>query len=145
MMVTGMPFYPIFLDLAEKRVVVVGGGPVAVRKTRGLIEAGARVTVVAPELSAKLPVTWKARRYRSGDLHGATLAFTATDDRRVNARVATDAKALGVPVNVADSPAEGDFLVPARVRKNGFHIAISTDGANPRASAALRRRLENAL
>jgi siroheme synthase-like protein len=101
--------------------------------------------VVAPDLSAELPVTWKARRYRAGDLNGAALAFTATSDRRVNARVATDAKALGVPVNVADVPSEGDFIVPARVRKNGFHIAISTDGANPRASAALRRQLENSL
>lgn len=145
MMVASMAFYPIFLNVSGKRAVVVGGGPVAVRKARGLIEAGAKVVVIAPDLSTELPVEWRKRRYRAGDLKGAALAFAATNDRAVNARVRNEANALGIPVNVADAPEECDFLVPARVRKNGFHIAISTDGENPTAAVNLRRKLEELL
>ena len=101
--------------------------------------------LIAPEPSADIPVEWRKRRYRFGDLQGATLAFTATNDRAVNARVREHANALGIPVNVADAPDECDFLVPARLRKNGFHIAISTDGRNPSAAADLRRQLEESL
>ncbi len=98
MMVASMKFYPIFLNVSGKRAVVVGGGPVAVRKAKGLIEAGAQVIVIAPDLSANLPVGWRKRRYRAGDLKGATLAFAATNDRAVNARVRSEANVLGIPV-----------------------------------------------
>jgi len=145
MMVASMAFYPIFLNVSGKRAVVVGGGPVAVRKAKGLLEAGARVVVIAPDLAAELPVEWRKRRYRTGDLKGAALAFAATNDRAVNARVRSEANSLGIPVNVADAPEECDFLVPARIRKNGFHVAISTDGRDPAAAAKLRRKLENSL
>jgi len=142
------PYYPIFLDLREKPVLVVGAGAVALRKTRGLLEAGARVTVVAPRWRPEfesLPVRLAPRRFRSSDLRGACLVFTATDDRRVNRRVALEAKRRGIPVNVADAPAECDFLVPARVRSGEFQVAISTGGRNPRLAAELRRKLEAVL
>ncbi len=126
-------------------MLVVGGGPVAVRKARGLLEAGAIVTIVSPELSAPLPVHWKQRRVRVSDVAGMTLVFVATNDRRVNARITRAAQANRIPVNVADAPGEGDFIVPARIRRPGFHLAISTDGENPRAAAALRRQLEEIL
>lgn len=143
MMVASMPFYPVFLNLEGRRVAIVGGGPVAVRKARGVLEAGAQVTLISPELSTKLRVEWKRRRYRQGDLEGAALVFAATDDRAVNAKVGRDATALGIPVNVADAPGECAFIVPARIRKNGFHLAISTDGRDPRRTAALRKKLES--
>lgn len=144
-MVTSMTFYPVFFDLRGKPVVVIGGGKVAVRKARGLIEAGADVTVISPELMEEIAVSWKRRRYRRGDLRGAVLAFTATDDRSVNAKVATEAKQLGIPINVADSKDECDFIVPARLRRGNVQIAVSTGGGSPKLAKQLRRQLESVL
>lgn len=140
-----MFYYPIFLDLRGKRVLVAGGGPVGVRKAQGLLDAGAAVTIVSPELSRPLPVHWRKRRFRASDLDGHALAFAATNDRRVNARIAILAKQRGIPVNVADSPDECDFIVPARLNRGGFQLAISTGGKDPRAARALRRKLEEIL
>ncbi|MCX6619922.1 MAG: bifunctional precorrin-2 dehydrogenase/sirohydrochlorin ferrochelatase [Acidobacteria bacterium] len=143
-----MPYYPLFLDLQGRPVLVVGAGKVALRKTRGLVECGAKVTVVAPAAEpefAGLPVKWKRRRFRRPDVPGAVLVFAATNDRRVNHSVAREAERLGIPVNVADSKPECRFLVPARIRREGFSIAISTEGASPRQAAALRRKLETLL
>lgn len=140
-----MVFYPVFFDLRGREVVVVGGGKVAVRKARGLIEAGAKVTVVAPDLAEEIDVIWKKRRYRRGDLKNAALAFAATNDRAVNARIATEAKSLGIPVNVADAPDECDFIVPSRVRRGNLQIAVSTGGESPRMAKELRKQLESVL
>ncbi len=115
------------------------------RKARGALEAGATVTLVAPDLMEPLPVHWKKRRFRSTDLSGKVLVFAATNDRRVNARIAAGAKARQIPVNVADAPDECDFIVPARLAKGDFQIAISTGGVNPRAAARLRQKLERTL
>lgn len=143
-----MKFYPIFLDLKDRPVLVVGAGKVALRKTRGLVEAGARVTVVAPEWEPEfeeLPVRRVARRFRASDLTGAMLVFAATDDRLTNHRVGVAAKGRGVFANIADSAPECDFVVPARVQRGGVQIAVSTGGENPRLSAELRRKLEEVL
>ncbi|MCC6860204.1 MAG: bifunctional precorrin-2 dehydrogenase/sirohydrochlorin ferrochelatase [Bryobacterales bacterium] len=143
-----MAYYPLFLDLRERPVLVAGAGKVALRKTRGLLEAGARVTVVAPAWAPefeKLPVRLLRRRFRKSDLEGALLAFAATGDRRVNRALALEAKRRGILVNVADSAPECDFLVPARIRKDNLQIAISTGGTEPRIAAALRRKIEERL
>lgn len=139
--------YPIFLDLHDRPVLVVGAGKVALRKTRGLLEAGARVTVVAPRAEpefAPLPVRMLRRRYRVSDLSGASLVFAATDDRGTNHRVGLEAKQRGIFANIADSAAECDFVVPARVERGIVQIAISTGGENPRVSAELRKELDRA-
>ena len=139
-------YYPVFLDLRNRPVVVVGGGRVAARKVAGLVEAGARVRVIAPRVIP--PVRAEAvvrRRYRKGDLRGAVLAFAATDDRTVNRAVALEARHRRIPVNVADSLEECTFLVPARVTRGPVQIAISTSGANPRLAKELRKKLEAAL
>jgi siroheme synthase-like protein len=141
-------YYPIFLDLAGKSVLVVGAGKVALRKTKGLLEAGAKVTVVAPAAEpgfAGLPVTLRRRQFRPADLHGAVLAFAATNDRRVNHAVMLTARHRGIPVNVADSRDECSFIVPARITRNNLQIAISTGGESPRLAAALRRKIEENL
>jgi siroheme synthase-like protein len=141
-------YYPIFLDVAGKPVVVVGAGKVALRKTKGLLEAGACVTVIAPRAEpefAGLAVTMRGRRFRISDIAGAVLAFAATDDRRVNRRVAEAAGRRGIPVNVADAPAECAFIVPARITRGSLQIAISTGGESPRLAAALRRKIEENL
>lgn len=143
-----MRYYPIFLDLADKPVLVVGAGKVALRKVRGLIEAGARVTVVAPRTEpefADLAVTLRRRPFRASDLRGAVLAFTATDDRRVNHAVALAAKKRGIPVNVADSRPECDFIVPSRITRGNLQVAVSTGGESPGLAAALRRKIEESL
>jgi len=140
--------YPVYLDLRDQPVLVVGAGKVALRKTAGLIGAGARVTVVAPEWLAEfadLPVRLAKRRFRASDLDGARLVFAATDDRRVNHRIGAAAKARGVWVNVTDAADECGFIVPARLQRGGIQVAISTGGVNPRLSAKLRRKLETIL
>lgn len=141
-------YYPIFLELAAKPVLVVGAGKVALRKAKGLIEAGAAVTVVAPRVEpefARLAVTVRLRRFRSADLRGAVLAFAATDDRRVNHAVMLAACRLGIPVNVADARDECSFIVPARITRGNIQVAISTSGESPRLAAAMRRRIEENL
>ena len=143
-----MPYYPIFLDLAGKPVLVVGAGKVALRKTRGLLEAGAAVTVVAPRSEpefASLALTMRRRAFRPSDIRGAVLIFAATDDRRVNQAVAQAARRQGIPVNVADARAECSFIVPARITRSNVQIAISTGGQSPRVAAALRRKIEENL
>jgi len=143
-----MKHYPVFLDLKDRSVLVVGAGPVALRKTKGLLEAGARVTVVAPESLPdfdRLPVRLIRRPFRASDLAGAVLVFAATDDRLVNHRIGVAAKGRGVFANIADSAEECDFVVPARVQSGTVHIAISTGGSSPRLSAELRRKLEQLL
>jgi siroheme synthase-like protein len=143
-----MKHYPIFLDLKDRPVLVVGAGKIALRKTRGLVEAGARVTVVAPEWEPEfedLPVRRVARNFRASDLSGAMLVFAATDDRLTNHRISVAAKGRGIFANIADSASECDFIVPARVQRGSVHIAVSTGGESPRLSAELRRKLEDVL
>jgi siroheme synthase-like protein len=143
-----VPYYPIFLDLAGKSVLVAGAGKVALRKTKGLLEAGAKVKVVAPAAEpefARLSVTLCRREFRPADLRGAVLAFAATNDRRVNHAVMLAARRRGIPVNVADSRDECSFIVPARITRNNLQIAISTGGESPRLAAALRRKIEESL
>ncbi|HJT88744.1 MAG TPA: bifunctional precorrin-2 dehydrogenase/sirohydrochlorin ferrochelatase [Bryobacteraceae bacterium] len=143
-----MRHYPIFLDLKDRPVLVVGAGRVALRKTRGLVEAGARVTVVAPECEPdfeSLPVRMVRRRFRASDLAGVMLVFAATDDRLTNHRIGIAAKGKGVFANIADSAAECDFVVPARLQHDTIQIAVSTGGENPRLAADLRKKLEEIL
>lgn len=148
MLLSEIETLPIFLDLKDRNVLVVGAGKVALRKTRGLLEAGARVTVVAPEWEPEfeeMPVRLVQRRFRASDLAGAMLVFAATDDRLTNHRIGIAAKGKGVFANIADSAGECDFIVPARLQRGSIHVAISSGGENPRLSADLRRKLEEVL
>jgi len=141
-------WYPLFLDIEGQRAVVVGGGKVGLRKARGLVEAGAHVYVVSPQFDPgfdDLTLVRIERPYGPGDLDGAALAFAATDDRGVNHQVGSDARTLGIPVNVADAPGECGFIVPARASVDGIQIAISTGGVDPRRAAALRKRIDALL
>jgi siroheme synthase-like protein len=134
--------------LKDRPVLVVGAGKIALRKTRALLEAGARVTVVAPEWETDfeaLPVRVVPRRFRASDLTGCVLVFAATDDRLTNHRIGIAAKGKGVFANIADSAEECHFIVPARLQRGSVQLAISTGGENPRVSADLRKRLEELL
>jgi precorrin-2 dehydrogenase/sirohydrochlorin ferrochelatase len=139
-------YYPAFLNLNGKKAVVVGGGKVAQRKVISLLASGADVTVISPSLAGELPkaflggrIRHVARLYRKNDLKGAFLVIAATDSPETNRRVAKDAPAL---VNVVDLPAECNFIAPSVVRRGQLLIAISTGGASPAFSRALRRELE---
>jgi len=138
--------YPIMLDLAGRRALVVGGGKVALRKAQALADAGARVRVVAPDIlpefahDARLECVQET--YAARHMAGMFLAVAATDDEAVNARVAADARATGVLVNVVDRPALCDFIVPSVVERGRLMLAISTGGAAPSLARRLRERLE---
>jgi precorrin-2 dehydrogenase/sirohydrochlorin ferrochelatase len=138
--------YPVFLDLAGRPALVVGGGAVALRKARALAEAGARVRVVAPSLRPEFAADGRfecvAAPYDRRHLEGARVVVAATDDEATNARVAADGRAAGALVNVVDRPALCDFIVPAQVRRGDLRVAISTGGASPMLARRLRERLE---
>jgi len=145
----GYPYYAAFLDLKQCLCVVVGGGKVAKRKIEKLLESGAHVKVVSPQLVAQVQVwvaqeriEWVDRFYESGDCEGASLIFAATDDRRINQLVSDDAKRLGKLVNVCDSLEACSFIVPATVRKGALQVAISTSGSHPAVAKQLREALE---
>jgi precorrin-2 dehydrogenase/sirohydrochlorin ferrochelatase len=144
----GTVLYPIFLNLDGKRCVVVGGGAVANRKARKLLQARAEVVAISPEVKPELEsVATEVRRrpYREGDLEGASLVFAATNRREVNAAVTREARARGIPVNVADEPSEGDFALPSVLRRGQLQVAVSTGGASPTLARRVRYELESAF
>lgn len=141
-----MKYYPAFLDLKNKRAVVIGGGKVAERKVRGLIKAGASVKVVSPSLTSALEnlsekgkVSHVRRNYRKGDIKGAFIVIAATSSGETNKKLARDADCL---VNVIDSPSDCDFIVPSVVKRGPLTIAVSTEGASPAVSRAVRKEIE---
>jgi precorrin-2 dehydrogenase/sirohydrochlorin ferrochelatase len=144
--------YPLFLDLSNQLVVVIGAGSVAARKIRTLLRAKAMVLVISPEattsirrlVQAKL-VDWVPRRYRQGDLRGAYLVIAATDDFAVNQAICKEAKRRNLLVNCIAPPTAGNFFVPSLVKRGGISLAISTDGASPAFAKRLRRDLEHFL
>ena len=126
--------------------MVVGGGEVATRKARKLLQARAKVVVISPEVKPELAgmaAEVRRRTYREGDLEGAFLVFAATDAREVNAAVAREARERGIPVNVADEPSEGDFALPSTLRRGRLQVAVSTGGASPTLARRIRRELES--
>lgn len=148
-----MKSYPVcLLHLDLKRSVVVGGGSIAFRKVEALLEAGAKVEVISPELVPGLQalagsglVSAIPRPYMEGDLAGAFLVIAATDDPQINLRVCAEARRTGCLVNVVDDPAHCDFALPAVLRRGDLSIAISTGGASPALARRLRERLEGLI
>jgi precorrin-2 dehydrogenase/sirohydrochlorin ferrochelatase len=140
------PQYPVNFDLEGASVLVVGAGPVAARKIDGLLECGARVTVVAPdavpELQSRDGVRWHQRVYRRGEVASYRLAISATGIREVDIQVSGDARASGIPVNVADVPDLCTFTLPSILRRGDLQIAVSTHGRSPAFSGWVRRQLE---
>jgi len=145
-----MGYIPIFLDVAGRECVVVGGGEIAARKVESLLEAGAHVTVVSPRLPPPLEskvarglVIHVARNYERGDIRGCVLVYAATDDPGLHRELAAEARALGIPINVADVPELCTFIAPAIVKRGALQIAISTAAASPAFAARLRSVLED--
>lgn len=144
-----MKYYPLCLDISGKRCIVVGGGHVAERKVERLLACSALVEVVGKALTPIL-AAWKGEGrivYREADyedscLSGASLVIGATDDEAVNARIAKDARILGIPVNIVDDPEQCDFIIPSVVERGDLLIAVSTAGKSPALSKKLRQEME---
>ncbi len=142
-------YYPISLNIFGKKCVVVGGGKVALRKVKVLLEHGANVEVVSPALHRDLAQLVEAgtirlihRDYTPGDLKDAFLAIAATTKTDTNKRVAEEAKRQGVLVNVVDDLEQSDFIVPSYLRRGNLTIAVSTDGTSPALARKVRTNLE---
>lgn len=145
-----MALYPIFLKLDGLECLVVGGGEVAFRKVRELLDAGAKVTVIAPsfvkgikKMANKLKIV--ERNFEPKDLDKMSIAIAATDSEEVNRLVFYEAKKRNIWVNVVDSPELCDFFLPARIRLKNLEIAVSTLGKSPLAARLIRDLLEKKI
>ncbi len=136
--------YPVFVDLSRRLVLVVGGGSVGQRKLAGLLQSGARVRLVDPQIDAEdFPdpaIEVVARNYRREDLDGAFLAFACTSSSQVNAQLLNDARQLGVLCSSAQGAA-GDFVLPAKLQRGQLSLAVSTNGRSPALAAVIRDQL----
>jgi len=143
-----LPYYPIFLNLQNRRCVVIGGGSVAEGKVAGLLEAGAQVILISPnltptleKLALDLQIGHLQRNYQPGDLEQAFLVISATNDHEVNEQVWEEAEDLGVLFNAVDDPAHCNFIAGSIVRQGALTIAISTSGAAPALAVRLKEKM----
>jgi siroheme synthase-like protein len=143
-------FYPVYLDLHGRPCLVIGGGPIATGKVRGLVEAGALVTVVAPDAGDDITawadagiVTWHRRTCLDADLEGQFLVYAATDDRDVNARIYRLADQANLVANAVDDLDHCNFIAPAVARQGQVQVAISTAGTSPALAKQIRDRVQH--
>ncbi|MEA4926485.1 MAG: bifunctional precorrin-2 dehydrogenase/sirohydrochlorin ferrochelatase [Syntrophomonadaceae bacterium] len=144
--------YPIYLHLAGKRCLVVGGGKVAERKIATLLEYETDVQVVSPEVTGCIDnwaaqdlIGWRQGEFRQEDMEGVFLVFIATGDGRVNQKVTALCRDRGILVNAVDDPPNCDFYVPSILRRDSLCLAVSTEGKSPLLAAKLRRELEASI
>ena len=145
-----MKYYPVHLDINNRKVLVVGGGSVGSRKVKTLLDCGARVTVVSPEVSRQLrelaasgDIKLAERSYQSEDLNGVFVVIGATDDETLNQQISSDADRLNTLCNIADRPEVCNFILPSIVQRDDLVITISTSGQSPALAKKLRKALEN--
>jgi precorrin-2 dehydrogenase/sirohydrochlorin ferrochelatase len=143
------PGYPLFLDMRNRRVVVIGAGKVAERKVDTLLSYGADIAVISPEATPCIRrwaddslVSLEERAYREGDLAGASIVFCACGDPAVEEQVYAESHCEGCLVNVVDVPPLCDFIVPSIVERGPLRIAVSTSGTAPTEAKTIRHRLE---
>jgi uroporphyrin-III C-methyltransferase / precorrin-2 dehydrogenase / sirohydrochlorin ferrochelatase len=147
-----MDYLPIFIDLRQRLVVVVGGGVVAARKVEQVLKAHARVRVVAPELCQELSafrelgrIDYRPVPFSGPQLQGALLVIAATDDKAVNVAVAASARERGLLVNVVDDGGNSDFIFPAIVDRSPLVVAVGTSGSSPTLARRVRAQIEALL
>lgn len=146
-----MNLFPIFLKLEGRHCLVVGGGQVGTQKISGLLEAGAKVTVVDPAPTVAVReffgdrVTWHERKYFPGDLDGVYLVIAATSDSRVNQQIYDEAQRRGILANVVDVPPLCDFYYPAVVRRGSLVVAVSSQGESPHLAQRVRDEINQLL
>jgi len=142
-------FYPIYVEMQNKPVLVVGGGTVAFRKVKTLLDHGAIVRIVSPKLLPELEelvdferCTWKEKEYTSDDLEDAILVFSCTEDEKVNGTVAKHTRDALRLINVVDDPEKCTFIVPSILERGDLSIAVSTGGSSPIVAHQIRAELE---
>lgn len=145
-------YYPVYLNVEDRRCIVVGGGMVALRKVQALLDFGAYIIVISPWLCAGMKKLLQDRKievlhriFQPGDLKGATLAIAATASRTTNAQVAAEGRRSNVPVNAVDDHANCDFILPSYLRRGGITVAVSTSGMSPALARKIRSRLEKVM
>jgi len=143
------PYYPIFLDIENRSVVIIGGGNVCARKAETMMNYGAKVTVVAPEFHPDIEkyaadgmLEIRRKTYDESDLDGASVIIASTDDEAVNTQIATDARRRRIPVNVVDVTHLCEFIVPAIIEKGSVQLAVSTGGKSPALARTLKEDLQ---
>ena len=142
-------YYPVFLNLKDKICVVIGGGKVAERKIKSLLDCEAHIKLISPEITEDLKklwqekkIEWEQRKYKEGDLKGAFLVIAATSDKEVQKKIFKEAEERRIFCNVVDVPELCTFIVPSVIRRGELCIAISTSGASPALSRRIREKLE---
>lgn len=145
-----MRYYPVCLDVKDRRCLVVGGGRVGTRKVKTLLECGARVTVISPEttdaldqLAARNAIVLKRRAYCSSDMDDVFLVIGATDDEALNHCIHQDAEQRQRLCNIADQPRRCNFILPSIIHQKDLIIAISTSGRSPAFARHLRLTLQD--
>lgn len=146
------PYYPIYIDIEDRAVLIVGGGAVCARKAETMMRYGGRVTIVSPEITDEI-AAWerdaalmvRRKMYEEADLHGASIVIASTDDPCVNARVARDCRRRKIPVNVVDVTHLCEFIVPAIIQTGSIQIAISTGGKSPALGRTLKEELQRSI
>jgi precorrin-2 dehydrogenase/sirohydrochlorin ferrochelatase len=144
-----MTYYPIFLDLKDKEILVVGGGKVAERKIEALLTCGAKIKVVSSKITDRLNkivevygLRYFNEEFRKKHLEGVFLVIAATDDGTLNHKISKMAKKKGLLINAVDQPPDCNFIVPSVVKKGDLLIAISTSGKSPALAKKLREQLD---
>lgn len=144
-----MRYYPVNLDIQNRKCLVVGGGDVGTRKVMTLLECGATVVVVSPAVTAKIEelsnnalIKLEKRGFKPTDLHQMFLVVGATDNPELNRQIHTGAERLGMLCNIADRPEVCNFILPAIVNRGDLIIAISTSGKSPAFAKKIRKDLE---
>lgn len=145
-------FFPIFVNLQNKKCIVIGGGTVAERKLEQLLQYNAEITVISPEVTSNIEklaesnlLTWIKKQYQNGDLNGASLVFATADNDAVNHEASREASAAGALINVADDPDECDFIYPSIIKRGDLTIAISTGGKSPALCKKIRVQLQEVI
>lgn len=146
------PYYPIYIDIEDRDVVIIGGGNVCARKAETMLKYGARVTIVSPEFTEEIEqwgregkLALKRKRYEDADLEGANIVIASTDEQSVNEQVAADCRRRRIPVNVVDVTPLCEFIVPAIVESGSIQIAVSTGGKSPALARTLKEDLQRMI
>jgi siroheme synthase-like protein len=142
-------YYPIYLNVCDRKCIVIGGGKVALRKVQILLEYGAEVDVISPELAPELiklaqdnQISTFSREYKDGDLEKAFVVIAATDSDEINRQVAAEARRRSILINVVDDAMYSDFIVPSVMRRGDITITVSTSGKSPALARKLRTQIE---
>ena len=150
-----MAYFPIYIDLKDKKCVVVGGGRIALRKIELLHQFGAKITVIAPFIcddiynnyldDNSIHITLINRDFLDSDICDAEIVVAATDDEKLNSHISDLCKKRNLPVNVVDVKEECTFIFPAMIKKGELVISISTGGSSPAMASKIRENIESVI